>query len=37
MLKKRHNVALEVFYVDGLRFMDKDDEHKEGDFVLLDS
>ena len=39
MLEKSRNTALEVFGVDGLRFMDdiKDDEYKEGDFVLLDS
>ena len=39
MLEKRRNTALEVFGVDGLRFMDdiKDDGYKEGDFVLLDS
>ena len=39
MLEKNHNTALEIFGIDGLRFMDenKDDRYKEGDFVLLDS
>jgi hypothetical protein len=38
-LEKRSQTALEVFGVDGLKFMeeDKDDERQQGDCVLLDS
>ena len=38
-LEKRTNTALEIFGVDGLRFMelDKNDTRKEGENVLLDS
>ena len=36
-LEKRSKTAVEVFGVDGLKFMDAKDERQEGDCVLLDS
>lgn len=36
-LEKRVKTALEVFGVDGLKFMQQKDDREEGECVLLDS
>lgn len=36
-LEKRKQTAIDVFGVDGLRFMGQDDGRKQGEMVLMDS